>query len=180
MKKCAKGHSVPNDAKFCPYDGYQFPGQSGINTTTIVVIVCFVICGLILLLVTNESANSGNIIPTQPVRFIPTNTTLTTPTDSFITASEIPACLGPLPTRLSVGQNAVVTTSGKAWQLRLRSEPGFNSSTNHIIAAGRRMVILDGPVCSEGSYWWYVRSEQGYEGWAPEGDYEDYWIDPLN
>jgi len=75
--------------------------------------------------------------------------------------------------------NAEVTTTGMAWQLRLRSDASFDASTNHIIAAGRTLVILSGPVCAEGSYWWYVRSEQGYEGWAPEGDYEDYWIDPL-
>lgn len=91
----------------------------------------------------------------------------------------IPSCYGPLPSRLRIEMNAQVSTSGMAWQLSLRSEPSFNASTNHIIAAGRKMVILDGPVCAEGSYWWYVRSEQGYQGWAPEGDNEDYWIDPL-
>jgi hypothetical protein len=41
------------------------------------------------------------------------------------------------------------------------------------------MVILEGPKCAESSYWWYIRSEQGFEGWAREGDNEDYWIDPL-
>ena len=48
-----------------------------------------------------------------------------------------------------------------------------------MIAAGRKMEILKGPVCSEDSYWWYIRSEQGFEGWSREGDDEDYWIDPL-
>jgi serine/threonine protein kinase len=99
------------------------------------------------------------------------------PQSTFTT--ETPYCPGPLPSRLSVGMNAEVTTSGKAWQLRLRSDPSFSASTNHIIAAGRDMIILNGPTCAEGSFWWYVRSEQGYEGWAPEGDFEDYWIDPL-
>ena len=101
------------------------------------------------------------------------------PSSAPTSTNSIPHCPGPLPSRLRVGMNAEVTTSGMATQLRLRAEPSFNASTNHIIAAGRNMVILDGTVCAEGYYWWYIRSEQGFEGWASEGDFEDYWIDPL-
>lgn len=90
-----------------------------------------------------------------------------------------PNCIGLKPTRLQVGMSAEVTTSGKAPQLSLRSEPSMSAIKVHVIAAGRNIVILNGPICAENSYWWYVRSEQGYEGWAREGDNEDYWIDPL-
>jgi hypothetical protein len=95
MKKCPDGHSVPNNAKFCPYDGYQFPGQSCATITTIfaivgIVIVCIVIGGLILLLVTNEHSNFGNTRPTQPVSFIPTNTALPTPILLFPTLTPPP------------------------------------------------------------------------------------------
>ncbi|MBK8784711.1 MAG: SH3 domain-containing protein [Anaerolineales bacterium] len=93
--------------------------------------------------------------------------------------SDIPACIGTLPTRLSIGMNAEVTTSGMASQLSLRAQPSMSSEKVHVIAAGRDMVILDGPICAENSYWWYIRSEQGFEGWSREGDNEDYWIDPL-
>lgn len=93
--------------------------------------------------------------------------------------ADIPTCPGTQPTRLRVGMNAEVTTSGMAPQLSLRVEPGPNAEKVHVIAAGRDMVILDGPVCADHSYWWYIRSEQGFEGWAREGDNEDYWIDPL-
>lgn len=93
--------------------------------------------------------------------------------------SDIPVCPGTLPTRLSVGMRAEVTTSGMAPQLSLRSQPSMSADRVHVIAAGRDLVILDGPVCADGSYWWYIRSEQGFEGWSREGDHEDYWIDPL-
>ena len=93
--------------------------------------------------------------------------------------SNIPACPGTKPTRLQVGMNAEVTTSGMAPQLSLRAEPGMGAGKVHVIAAGRDLVILRGPVCADESYWWYIRSEQGFEGWAREGDNEDYWIDPL-
>lgn len=94
-------------------------------------------------------------------------------------SSIIPACPGTLPTRLFIGANAEVTTSGMAQQLSLRAQPSMSAEKVHVIAAGRDLVILDGPVCAENSYWWYIRSEQGFEGWSREGDHEDYWMDPL-
>lgn len=93
--------------------------------------------------------------------------------------SDIPSCPGTLPSRLYIGAKAEVTTSGMAPQLSLRSQPSMSAEKVHVIAAGRDMVILDGPICAENSYWWYIRSEQGFEGWSREGDNEDYWIDPL-
>ncbi len=107
--------------------------------------------------------------------------TIKEPTDipAAQAANNVPTCAGTLPSRLSVGVNAEVTTSGMAPQLSLRAQPSMSSEKVHVIAAGRDMVILDGPICAENSYWWYIRSEQGFEGWAREGDNEDYWIDPL-
>lgn len=93
--------------------------------------------------------------------------------------SIIPYCSGTLPTRLQVGMNAEVTRSGMAPQLSLRAQPSLSSEKVHVIATGRKMTILQGPVCADSSYWWYIRSEQGFEGWVREGDNEDYWIDPL-
>lgn len=89
------------------------------------------------------------------------------------------SCSATKPTRLRVGMNAEVTTSGAAPQLALRAKASKSAEQVHVIAAGRDMVILDGPTCADNAYWWYIRSEQGFEGWAREGDSEDYWIDPL-
>lgn len=99
-----------------------------------------------------------------------------------IPATSIPdvlECPGTMVSRLKVGMNAEVTTSGMAPQLSLRAQPSVSAGKIHVIAAGRDLVILDGPICADNSYWWYIRSEQGFEGWAREGDSEDYWIDPL-
>jgi hypothetical protein len=106
----------------------------------------------------------------------PTSLPTVLPTTS---TRDIPLCPGTLPSRLRVGIDAQVAETGKAWQLSLRSAPSQNAEQAHVVAAGRKLVVLDGPVCAEGSYWWYVRSEQGFEGWAREGDSADYWITPL-
>lgn len=101
------------------------------------------------------------------------------PLTSTLDPSIIPYCSGTLPTRLQVGMNAEVTRSGMAPQLSLRAQPSLSSEKVHVISTGRKMTILQGPVCADSSYWWYIRSEQGFEGWVREGDNEDYWIDPL-
>lgn len=101
------------------------------------------------------------------------------PSTSTPDPSIISYCPGTLPTRLQIGMTAEVTRSGMAPQLSLRAQPSMSAEKVHVIAAGRKMTILQGPVCADGSYWWYIRSEQGFEGWAREGDNEDYWIDPL-
>lgn len=123
---------------------------------------------------------------TAGVRYLrPTNKDVSSSSGTILatktpgTSANIIFCSGPLPTRLSVGMSAEVTTSGAAWQLSLRAEPSMSAEKVHVIAAGRDMVILDGPVCADNSYWWYIRSAQGFEGWSREGDHEDYWIDPL-
>ena len=127
-----------------------------------------------------ESAGNGNIIVYVQKQAIPVSSAprevANTP-DAPVQNDT--SCAGSLPSRLRVGMKAEVTTSGKAWQLSLRSSPDSNANQAHVIAAGRDMTILEGPVCAGQSYWWYIRSEQGFEGWAREGDAEDYWIDPL-
>ena len=40
-------------------------------------------------------------------------------------------------------------------------------------------VITDGPVCNYGWVLWEVRSPNGVEGWTPETDGEDFWLDPV-
>ncbi len=100
-------------------------------------------------------------------------------TPSPVVANPAAVCPGSLPTRLMVGLNAKVTTSGLAPQLILRAQPGMLAEQVHVIAAGRGMVILEGPICADQANWWRIRSEQGFEGWVREGDNEDYWIDRL-
>lgn len=125
-----------------------------------------------------KSTGDGNIVAYIEIQEIPqvrVEEPISAPPPAAPAAE---SCGSALPSRLSVGMNAEVSTNGMAWQLSLRSDPSMYASQVHVIAAGRDMVILQGPVCAEDSYWWYIRSEQGFEGWAREGDNEDYWIDP--
>lgn len=44
--------------------------------------------------------------------------------------------------------------------------------------AGDVFTVLDGPVCAEGFAWYQVEFI-GIIGWTPEGDNEDYWLEPM-
>ncbi len=83
-----------------------------------------------------ESGTDGPYL--RPIDYIPSTSTPA--------SAKIPACLGTKPTRLHVGMNAEVTASGMAPQLSLRTQPQLNAEQVHVIAAGRDMVILQGPV----------------------------------
>ena len=46
---------------------------------------------------------------------------------------------------------------------------------------GENLLVIDGPRCANGYTWWQVRTLEGLEGWAAEGDAESYWlVEPIS
>ena len=160
---------------------WEQTGEFQIGKGTIVQINSNVQCGddSYLWLITCKDAYCGQVVPVRGSGGPYLRPSQSAPAASGSGSSDIPACPGSQPTRLQVGMNAEVTTSGMAPQLSLRAGASMSAEKVHVIAAGWDMVILKGPVCADNSYWWYIRSEQGFEGWAREADNQDYWIDPL-
>jgi hypothetical protein len=79
------------------------------------------------------------------------------------------ATLAPTPTPegLYIGGNAVVTGTGSA--LRLRSDPGLQSTTLKTVSDGARLKILEGPRNADDLQWWRLQDPvDGAEGWAAE------------
>jgi len=71
------------------------------------------------------------------------------------------------PEGLFVGGEAMVSGTGSA--LRLRSDPGLQSTTLKTVADGTRLKILEGPRESDGLRWWRMQDQtDGAEGWAAE------------
>jgi len=71
-----------------------------------------------------------------------------------------------------------VTTSGKVASLGIRPEPTLDAHRMFELAPGEIMTVLNGPVCSDSSYFWYISSEKG-DGWVREGNGDFYFVDPL-
>ncbi len=93
--------------------------------------------------------------PRPTVTPLPTVTALPTPEPS------------PTPEGLFIGGDAIVSGTGSA--LRLRSDPGLQSTTLKTVTDGTRLLILEGPRDADGLRWWRLQDRtDGAEGWAAE------------
>ncbi len=81
--------------------------------------------------------------------------------------------------RISIGDQARVAQVDGS-NTRLRSQPGFTQSIVGKVPEGTRLTILDGPECVDGNNWWYVRTNNGLEGWMTESQNGIYLIEPSN
>lgn len=79
--------------------------------------------------------------------------------------------------RLYVGDKAFVTFEGGPNGIRY----GNDLHEDNIIGyaqPGETLEILEGPFCSYGWIVWFVQTEEGLEGYTPEGSGEKYWLLP--
>ena len=110
----------------------------------------------------NNTVESPLIVVTvTPTPIIPTATrrpTLPPVVTSALTAT---------PEGLFIGGEAIVTGTGSS--LRLRSDPGLQSTTLKTVSDGARLKILEGPRDADNLRWWRLHDPvDGAEGWAVE------------
>ncbi|MCP4247221.1 MAG: SH3 domain-containing protein, partial [bacterium] len=79
---------------------------------------------------------------------------------------------------MSVGIRGRVTYDDTRPQpLRLRVSPGGDRITS--MAEGTEFTVTGGPQC-QGSYtWWQLQLPDGRSGWAAEGDFSLYFMEPI-
>lgn len=85
-------------------------------------------------------------------------------------------CPGFVASRLWVGSLGAVTFD-PPYPNRLRTSYSFSAVTIGLIPVGGVFTVLQGPVCSEGTAWWYV-NYNGVVGWTAEGQGTTYWLEP--
>ena len=101
------------------------------------------------------------VVTVTPTPFIPTVPPRPTETPAATIAPTA------TPAGLFVGGEAVVTGTNSA--LRLRSDPGLQSTTLKTIGDGTRLRILEGPREADGLRWWRLQDDSdGAQGWAAE------------
>ena len=84
-------------------------------------------------------------------------------------------CANTLPPILKPGDSAAVTYTPPVAN-RLRTKPGFGGSVSGMMPPGSTFYVMDGPVCADGLYWYYV-SYSGSYGWTAESDEGVYWLE---
>jgi hypothetical protein len=79
--------------------------------------------------------------------------------------------------RVKVGDTAQVVV----WQVTVRDGPGGPGIANIVgyLNRGRKMKILEGPICMNKYYFVRIHSEINSEGWVAEGDEQNYYIKPI-
>lgn len=75
------------------------------------------------------------------------------------------SCKGAFPQEFRVNSRAIVKTEQD--RLIVRSSAGTDYVQLFRIYTGTIVTVLDGPECSEGSSWWYIRVDKGTEVYNP-------------
>ena len=99
------------------------------------------------------------------------------PMDAALPSATQAPDICPLPPLLMTGFQAQVTP-GLPNALRSAPGRGMDSLVIGEIQAGTIMKVLDGPVCSDGFYWWKVDVDEQV-GWTAEGQDPTYWLLPY-
>jgi hypothetical protein len=106
--------------------------------------------------------------PTARVITITPSPVIPTPTlePALVIATEA-AIASPTPQGMYIGGDAIVTGTGSS--LRLRSDPGLQSTTLKTVDDGTRLKILEGPRSADDLVWWRLEdAADGAQGWAAE------------
>ncbi len=91
------------------------------------------------------------------------------------TAAVRDRCINALPPRLKPGDTAAVTYTPPVAN-RFRKQPGYSGGIIGLINPGSTFYVMDGPVCADGLYWFYV-SWSGTFGWTAESGEGKYWLE---
>ncbi len=99
--------------------------------------------------------------PTAPS---PTETAVPSPTPTIVVRNP-----------LTIGEPARITVVGG---LNVRDQPTVRTPAVTLLAQGKRITVLEGPVSSDGYIWWKVDDNQGTVGWVAGGQGLEDWISP--
>jgi hypothetical protein len=86
-------------------------------------------------------------------------------------------CQGFLPSRLSEGGWGRVSDFPPLPN-NVRSSSSYYGGVLGQIPVGGVFQVIDGPICTEDTAWWYV-NYNGLAGWTVEGNGSTYWLEPY-
>src|SRR5579871_3021959 len=90
-------------------------------------------------------------------------------------------CPGAPPSQLTPGGMGQVssTPAGQvAIPVRVRQAPGRSGKVIGQINDGTTFQVIEGPTCADNYAWWHINAN-GLDGWAAEGDANNYFLDPV-
>ncbi len=85
----------------------------------------------------------------------------------------------PPQTRMAVGVQGVTAYTASGDPLTVREEPGLNGKYLTQLYNGVKFTVVDGSQEMDNFIWWKITTADGVTGWVAEGEYGDYYIQPL-
>lgn len=123
--------------------------------------------------ITSRVTLSSTLTPTVSTTDTPIRTVTPSKTEIVQSCPGAPAIL------LTPGDWARVSVDSPLPN-KIRSQPGISGEILGLAQPGENVLVIDGPRCSDGYTWWFVRSLSGLEGWTVEGDTSSYWlVEPI-
>jgi hypothetical protein len=81
--------------------------------------------------------------------------------------------------RLHLHDKAMVSLVGGANAIRTSVDLRSDNNIQTYAEPGEILTIISGPVCSDGFIMWFVETVDGFRGFTPEGDGNEYWLWPV-
>lgn len=136
-----------------------------IVTAVILLIGMASIVFVILFFGRNQTTSTSSL---AEMTLVPAPTLTPKPIDPTRTPTPTPTSIFFLPEGvIGVGIYVQVTGTGGAG-LRMRGEPGLNSSINFSAMDSEVFLVIDGPVTADGYTWWHLEApyDQNRNGWS--------------
>ena len=83
-------------------------------------------------------------------------------------------------TRMAVGMNGMTSYTSSGDPLRVREEAGLNGKYLTQLYNGVKFTVIGGGQTVDNYVWWQIRTTDGITGWVAEGEYAEYYIEPVS
>ena len=83
-------------------------------------------------------------------------------------------------TRMAVGVQGMTSFTASGDPLRVRQEAGLSGKYLTQLYNGVKFTVIGGSQTLDNYVWWQIRTADGLTGWVAEGEYGEYYIEPVN
>jgi len=134
--------------------------------TGLIILFGLLAIGVVIIFWGREPATMSHVTPQVTKIQAPTLTPVILPTSTPL--DQIPT-ESPSPAEGNINVGVYVQVGGtEGAGLRMRSEPGLNSTTNFTALDAEVFLVIDGPVELDGYQWWHLEApyEEARNGWS--------------
>jgi hypothetical protein len=181
LSNCAASQLRLGESGFVNYDGGKNSLRDTPDTHPSDNIIGYIYPGEVVEIIDGPVCNYGWVLWKVMTTRYEEGWTPETDGDEFwvLPLSSRKLCTDTLPTRLAEGDEAFVMEEFDMSNF-IRQSPSLSSESISRIQPGGKMLVLEGPVCSDKSNWWKIQTlSTNIIGWTRENDAGRYFLAPI-